>query len=192
MPLVDAYRVSARKLREFIEIVYSKGIPACTVSISNKRNLGRLPQELSAISLGIEYLITSEIPEITRIWKTDVIVVGDKTLLSQPSMTAIESQRSPKANTRLYLLIWYSSSEELQRACEQRFDVHKPLANFCMPETVDLVIRTGGAKTLSDFVPVQSAYARLVFLDNLFNDLEAFEFEQIIDSILSEQFRYGV
>jgi len=40
-----------------------------------------------------------------------------------------------------------------------------------VPEEVDLIVRSGGAETLSQFLPLQAAYARMAFLPSLFNDL---------------------
>ena len=45
---------------------------------------------------------------------------------------------------------------------------------------VDLVIRSGDAPLLSNFLPLQSAWARLYFTDKLFNDLTAEDVLQIL------------
>jgi undecaprenyl diphosphate synthase len=37
---------------------------------------------------------------------------------------------------------------------------------------LDLIIRSGGANLTSNFLPLQSGFARLYFLDELFNDVK--------------------
>ena len=47
--------------------------------------------------------------------------------------------------------------------------------------SLDLVIRTGDAITLSDFLPIESRYAQLYFLPTLFNDLTVDDLMGICD-----------
>ena len=50
----------------------------------------------------------------------------------------------------------------------------------------DLIIRTGGEKRLSGYMPFQSTYSELIFLDTLFPD---FASEDLIEAIKEFEYR---
>ncbi len=56
---------------------------------------------------------------------------------------------------------------------------------------VDLLIRTGGEKRLSDFLLWECAYAELLFLDCLWPDFDAAAFEQALAEFASRERRFG-
>ncbi len=57
--------------------------------------------------------------------------------------------------------------------------------------SVDLMIRTGGDKRLSNFLLWQAAYAELFFTDTLWPDFTIGEFEQIIKNFTKIERRFG-
>ena len=59
-----------------------------------------------------------------------------------------------------------------------------------MPE-LDLVIRTGGEKRLSDFLLWESAYAELYFTDRLWPDFSAADLEQAVAEFARRERRFG-
>lgn len=60
-----------------------------------------------------------------------------------------------------------------------------------IPHPVDILIRTGGAQTLSGFMLPQLAFARLFFLDKLFNDLTVQEVRDIVEVCRKYELKYG-
>ncbi len=56
---------------------------------------------------------------------------------------------------------------------------------------VDLVIRTGGERRLSDFLLWESAYAELAFLDCFFPDLSTAELDQVFADFGGRERRFG-
>jgi hypothetical protein len=65
--------------------------------------------------------------------------------------------------------------------------VHSPLE---VPE-LDLVIRTGGEKRLSDFLLWESAYAELYFTDRLWPDFSVEDLELAVADFARRQRRFG-
>lgn len=55
----------------------------------------------------------------------------------------------------------------------------------------DLIIRTGGEKRTSGYLPWQSVYSELLFVDTLFPDFTPAEFEQAIEWYQTRQRRMG-
>jgi undecaprenyl diphosphate synthase len=180
-------------MAEFADLVFSKRIPACTLCSSNKYNLERPAEEVEAIKAGISYGLESELPKICNKWNPFVRLVGDTSHLESAIVEEIAMRHhSSSKRRRLYICLWYDPFEELRDAIESITDWQNPLSGFWLPEKVDVLVRTGGARTLSNFIPLQCGYARLVFLDKLFNDLTRNEIEEILNSIGSEDIKYGL
>jgi undecaprenyl diphosphate synthase len=56
---------------------------------------------------------------------------------------------------------------------------------------VDLLIRTGGEKRLSDFLLWESAYAELLFLDTLWPDFDEAAFAEALEEFARRDRRFG-
>ena len=57
--------------------------------------------------------------------------------------------------------------------------------------TVDLLIRTGGERRLSDFLLWECAYAELYFPERMWPDFDARDLEAAIKEFRSRQRRFG-
>lgn len=55
----------------------------------------------------------------------------------------------------------------------------------------DLIIRTGGEKRLSNFLPFQSAYSELVFVDSLWPEFSREDFVKAINDYMERERRFG-
>lgn len=55
----------------------------------------------------------------------------------------------------------------------------------------DLIIRTGGEKRLSGYLPWQSVYAELYFADTLFPDFSVAEFDKALEDYMGRERRFG-
>jgi len=56
---------------------------------------------------------------------------------------------------------------------------------------VDLLIRTGGEKRLSDFLLWETAYAELVFTERMWPDFSRADLEQALDDFAHRERRFG-
>ena len=57
--------------------------------------------------------------------------------------------------------------------------------------TLDMVVRTGGDKRLSNFMLYQVAYAELFFVDKLWCDFNEKDLDSLLDEYSSRQRNYG-
>ena len=80
----------------------------------------------------------------------------------------------------------YSSRREVERALE----LGRPPETLAMPP-IDLIVRTGGARRLSDFFPLASTYAEFYFTDTLWPDFTIEEMDRAIEWFSRVERRYG-
>ena len=59
-----------------------------------------------------------------------------------------------------------------------------------LPE-LDMIVRTGGEKRLSNFLLYQAAYSELFFTDTLWPDFDSAEFTEMLDEFGRRQRRFG-
>lgn len=128
--------------------------------------------------------------------------VGDITKFSDDLKEKIENTQNFTqncANLNLNLAINYGARDEIVRTCQ------KILANndeICESEIsahldtarsgdVDLLIRTGGEKRISNFLLWQASYAELAFSDTLWPEFSNAELSQIISEFKNKNRRFG-
>lgn len=136
-----------------------------------------------------------------------VHVIGRRERMEKSLMDAVSrSERLTAAGSRMRLriVIDYSSHDRLVRAAwsadpDARLmpeEFHRRLqevdASALAAGAVDLLIRTGGAKRLSDFMLWEAAYAELHFAKCLWPDFNARLFERALGDYLERQRRFDV
>ena len=114
-------------------------------------------------------------------------VIGDHTSAMFPSTLmkyALERQGTGKL--KVNLLVNYGWSWDLQTAvCAQAgSDTKRPFQEFLASSDVgriDLVVRWGGMRRLSGFLPIQSVYADFFVVDALWPDYEPEQFYEALE-----------
>jgi undecaprenyl diphosphate synthase len=95
------------------------------------------------------------------------------------------------------LALNYGAKDEIARAAANLAAQGKPIDEESLgsaldcPSDVDLLIRTGGDRRLSNYLLWQAAYAELFFTDTLWPDFTPEEFERIINDFTTIERRYG-
>jgi undecaprenyl diphosphate synthase len=131
-------------------------------------------------------------------------VIGRRDRLSADLVRTIESTERLTAGCdglQLRLAIDYSARESITRAaalmrgadCTQR-EFERCLAdavNSDVDAPVDLLIRTGGERRLSDFLLWECAYAELVFVDQYWPDFDEAAFDAALRDFANRDRRFG-
>ncbi len=94
------------------------------------------------------------------------------------------------------LALNYGAHNEIVRAfnrLQTKKDITEEMLNNALDckEHVDILIRTGGDKRLSNFLLWQAAYAELFFVDTLWPDFSVKELEKIISKFKKIERRFG-
>ncbi|MBU0760431.1 MAG: di-trans,poly-cis-decaprenylcistransferase [Nanoarchaeota archaeon] len=112
----------------------------------------------------------------------------------------LEDETKEFKESCVLLCLDYGGRDEIVRAVnkiikEAKGDIEEStFANYLetagIPD-VDLIVRTGGEKRLSGFMPFQSDYAEIYFTDVLFPDFNAKELKKSVDWFMKVDRRFG-
>ena len=115
-------------------------------------------------------------------------------------LTAIKEKTAAYTGTSVVLAINYGGRNEIIRAIQKlKKDETADLTESLFSDKldthgippVDLFIRTGGEKRLSNFLLWQSAYAELYFSDKLWPDWTPEDLQQAVNDYMHRERRYG-
>jgi undecaprenyl diphosphate synthase len=116
-------------------------------------------------------------------------IIGRRDRLPTRLLKAILAAESLTASGRrmtLRIAIDYSSREEIR----SRFSAPATQRTGASPD-VDLMVRTGGERRLSDFLLWECAYAELAFLDVLWPDLSLADLDGVLADFAGRERRFG-
>lgn len=179
LPRSAGHRAGAENLRRILRAAPELGISTLTLYAFSANNWQRPADEVNVLMrLLHDYLIVEAPRCVER--GIRVSVIGRRDRISPALRGAVESAEAATANGRrlhLRLAVDYSSREMLYRAACRFYkvtDVSRESFEALLGEVthdeareVDLVIRTGGALRLSDYLLWESAYAELYFSNKL-------------------------
>jgi undecaprenyl diphosphate synthase len=187
---VAGHRAGASVVRRIVEHAPDAGIRTLTLYAFSQENWQRPAFEVWRIFSLLGIYLRKE-REAMRQRGVRLQAIGRRDRLPKKLIRAIEqTEAATEAGRRLHLrvAIDYSSRDAIARAASTALSAwvqrERRHAKECFQETlmralaaqgppVDLVIRTGGEKRLSDFLLWESAYAELVFVDRMWPEFGA-------------------
>ena len=189
MPYKEAYLISMKKLMEMAEVLYQNGIQYISLFFASTQNFLRTEEEVrdfyEAEFLGVKEVLGPFAAQS----HIELKIVGKYDERYRMPERAPEFGQSEK---KMFICFNYSSLDEIEAAVERKKHKEESFVNYLeIPYPVDILIRTGGAQTLSGFMLPQVAFARLFFLDKLFNDLKVQEVSDIVDEYREYGLKYG-
>lgn len=208
LPLAEGYRRGIAAFRNAIPAVVERHIPVATFWGFSTENWRRSAQELDVL-FGIFRRAIAE----ARTWldrsNARLKISGRLQDFPEDLRRAAEGViAATAANTAatVNLALSYGGREEIQHvaralAAETKGDpeavrrideeaVGRHLWTAGLPD-VDLLVRTGGAKRLSGFLPWQAAYAELYFTDTLWPDFDAAELDRALEDFALRKRNFG-
>lgn len=202
------HRQGVERLHGIIESSSRLGIEALSLYAFSTENWKRPKEEVSALmSLLLEYF-GREI-EALHANKVQIRAMGDISKFTDKVQGAIEAameRTKDNEGLRLNIAVNYGSRDEMVRAirsiakkvCEGKLEAEEigetvmmeHLYTAGLPD-VDLIIRTGGEKRLSNFLLMQGAYAELVFVDAFWPDFTDERYFEALREFQLRTRRYG-
>src|SRR5881296_1066964 len=179
LPRTAGHRAGAEAVRRVVEAAPPLGIGALTLFAFSADNWRRPASEVAALMRLFARYLRSETPRLIENG-VRLEVVGRRDRLPPPLVAAIAAAEGATAGgTRLdlRLAVDYSARWAIR-------------AGRLLPD-VDLLIRTGGERRLSDFLLWECAYAELFFTDMMWPDFAATDLATAVADFHGRERRFG-
>lgn len=200
LPRTSGHRAGADAVRRVVEAAPGAGVRLLTLYAFSSDNWNRPRPEVDALMTLLQRFLSAETARCVR-EGVRLNVIGRRDRLSPRLVRLIEGSEAATAGgetLRLRLAIDYSSRDAIAKAtCERCADTNfrERLAYVTHAdravEDVDLLIRTGREKRLSDFLLYEAAYAELHFSDRLWPDFCGDDLERAIADYRGRERRFG-
>jgi undecaprenyl diphosphate synthase len=194
------HRAGVAAVRRIVETAADHGVTTLTLFAFSADNWRRPADEVEGL-MGIFAAYLESDAERFIVQGARFSLVGRRDRLPPALARAVARVEAASAGGDLHLRIAidYSSREAIVRAAAQWGRSAPPsleafarlVAGPGEAAAVDLMIRTGGEKRLSDFLLWECAYAELWFTDTLWPDFTAAEFAQAIADFRRRERRFG-
>jgi undecaprenyl diphosphate synthase len=200
-PRVFGHRRGAKAVRTIVRSSRRRGIKALTLFAMSTENLARPPDEVTALFKLLRRYMQQEAEEMVS-KGIRFRLMGDRSHLP-PEVEAlakeVERTTSVGSEMDLTIAVAYGGREDLlsgvDRLARNGVDVtaenlEKHLWSSHLPP-VDLLIRTGGERRISNFLLWHLAYAELYFTDVKWPDFTEGQYDRALQDYTRRQRRYG-
>jgi tritrans,polycis-undecaprenyl-diphosphate synthase [geranylgeranyl-diphosphate specific] len=202
IPKIKGHEKGYDKIREFLKWCVELGIKEATLFCLSTENFRRSKEE-------IDYLFKLFRKRIEKL-KVDRLIEDNKVNLKfvgrlsmfpidiQKSMSDVMDSTKSYDNYRLNLAFAYGSRLEIIDAVNnmikkglEKIDEKTLQDHLYIKKDVDILIRPGGEKRLSNFLLWQCSYAELYFLDVLWPEFEKQDLVKILEDYKVRERRFG-
>jgi undecaprenyl diphosphate synthase len=207
LPRIAGHRAGVAAARRVVEYAPGAGIRSLTMYAFSSDNWRRPEAEVRSIFWLLRAFLRMETKRMCE-QGARLQVIGRRDRLPKAVLCEIEkAERATVKGRRLQLrvAIDYSSRDAIARAAAGAASV---LSNWTQPTTellgqeltqalsaesgeVDLLIRTGGEKRLSDFLLWESAYAELLFTERMWPDFDEGDLDSALEEFRHRERRFG-
>jgi undecaprenyl diphosphate synthase len=200
-PRLHGHRAGAEAVRRTVETAVERGVEVLTLYAFSSDNWKRPSREVRALFALLDRWLRSE-TERCRREGVRVAVIGRRDRLDPALLETIGRSERATAGGRgllLRLAVDYSSRDVLARAASRlRGDGVDAFARAVAEAEhsppvppVDVLIRTGGERRLSDFLLWECAYAELYFTDVMWPDFDADALAEAVADFSTRDRRFG-
>jgi undecaprenyl diphosphate synthase len=210
LPRTAGHIEGAKAVRGTVETAARAGIDVLTLYAFSAANWNRPPAEIAALMKLFGQYLFSETRRCVE-QSIRVNVIGRRDRLSENLLRSVEQSERLSANCtgmHLRVAVDYSSQYSILQAAQSaagqtRTAAGKDLAadeferslhevDHSLPAgPVDLLIRTGHERRLSDFLLWECAYAELYFSDSLWPEFDEARFQLALNDYAGRQRRFG-
>ena len=202
---LEGHRAGVDALKKLVPVLITRGVPVVSIFTFSTENWQRAREEVSLL-MGLIADTFKNYFDWLRDEGVCVRISGRSEDFSPKIQeifrNAVENTRS-NAKLIANFCLSYGGREEIARAARgaARASINNPdaidedamerhLYTAGLPD-VDLIVRTGGEKRLSGFLPWQSTYAELYFTDTLWPDFGEAELDSALADFASRKRNFG-
>jgi undecaprenyl diphosphate synthase len=191
--LFDAYFKAMILLGDIVKFLFTQDVKIISLYFSSLQNFKRPKDEIDAFCNAEAIFCENILKKLLDEYSFKVNIIGDRSYipcLLLEKAEEIENQTKKNDIHEINLCIAYNPIIEIQNAIKSS-TVTDFLHNLQVKQPLDIVIRSSDANLLSNFLPLQSGFARLYFIEKLFNDISVKDIECIINSFQNIERKYG-
>jgi undecaprenyl diphosphate synthase len=205
LPRSAGHRAGAKAVHRIVEAAVRQGVATLTLYAFSAANWARPQSEVSALFTLLRRYLLSQTRRCME-QSVRINIIGRRDRLDPVLLRSIERAEASTADcNRMHLRIAvdYSAQHSLLQAASrlapgdagdtQRFAEHLAAVDHSIRplSPVDLLIRTGGEKRLSDFLLWECAYAELHFVEEHWPDFDECGLRSAITEFAGRDRRFG-
>lgn len=205
---IAGHKAGVERLRDVLQGCKQHNIEVLTVFAFSSENWQRPAKEVDALMSLFHLYLTNEAKKLKK-EGVSLQVIGGRERFSNKVLKAIEKTEEITRGGERTLVIAadYGGQWDISQAVRQltqKISVGELTVDDISPEVIsqhislsglpplDLLIRTGGEKRISNFLLWQAAYAELYFSDALWPDFDNSCLDAAIADFYSRQRRFGL
>lgn len=197
----EGHNEGAKKVEQLLDWIKELGIKEITLYCFSLENFKRSNEEVNFLM----NLFRKEFEKLgndERIKKDKVKIrfAGKKELLDkdlQRIMRELEKKTENNSGCIMNFALAYGGRQEIIESVKKMAKNNLELTeenlakNLWIPEDIDLIIRTGGEKRTSNFLPWQSSYSEWVFMDKMWPEITKEDLKKAIFDFNNRERRFG-
>lgn len=203
LPTLVGHTEGLKKTKEILRHAFSRGIDTAILYAFSTENWNRTSEEVGYLMNLFNDAIENEFEELSK-EGVHVRFIGDLARLPENLRAAARNLEERSATTAkgktLVIALSYGGRAEIVAGVNKLLqegkkevnaeDVAAALWSSGIPDP-DLIIRSGGEKRLSNFLPWQSVYSELFFTDSFWPAFTKEEFDSILEEFAARERRHG-
>jgi len=193
LPRLLGHRAGIEAARRIVEAAPDHGVGTLTLFAFSSDNWRRPQDEVASLMRLMEWYLDHETPRCVD-QGVRLEVIGRRDRLDPglaSSIAAAEQATAAGTNLRLRLAVDYSARDAILNAARTLRELSREALEHAIGPTVDLLIRTGGERRLSDFLLWESAYAELIFTRTMWPDFGPSDLAAAVREFHGRERRFG-
>lgn len=203
LKIIMGHNAGVDRIEELVDFASGLGVEVMTFWAFSTENWSRAKEEVDDLMTVFRDLVNGKM--IAKMMRNGVRVrtIGDIDAFPEDitkRLKDIERESSGNKKITAVFALNYGGRDEILRAVNKALlgenkkisgeDFSELLYTKDFPDP-DLIIRTGGDMRLSGYLPWQSVYSELFFVDTLWPDFSATEFQKVLSDYSLRERRFG-
>lgn len=204
LPTYEGHLAGYNAIQEVAKATFDAGVPYMSAYIFSTENWKRSEDEVSRLMGLVLKLLSSDL-HVFMDNNIRLRVLGSRDNVADKILKEIDkAEEATKDNTvgTLALCFNYGGQLEIAEAVQKAAEAGEDMQAI-LPETieqylyapdippVDIIVRSGGDKRISNFMLWRAAYSELLFLDNAWPDMTKEDVSGIIEEYKTRNRRFG-
>lgn len=193
LPRIAGHRAGVESVRRVVKAAPDAGVGVLTLFAFSSDNWRRPAEEVEALMAMLGAYLDREAEECAQ-RGVRLELIGRRDRLAPALRNAIaraEAATAGGTRLRLRVAVDYSARDAILSAARGLKELSLEGLGKALGPPVDLLIRTGGERRLSDFLLWESAYAELVFTRVMWPDFGAADLSEAVREFRVRERRFG-